>query len=226
MRNFIRLGLVRRLIFIFLSDHSYIIFNMIFELSREPFRTIILYDWKIGLTYKGSHAPFDTGMGDQAASDRTVFNWFHELQRGNYSTEDATRSGRPRATVNEEIIDAVRTLIENDSHSTVQQIKDILGIGSSAVDSIIHDYLKLRKVCVQWAPHQLTDDQKQSRNQFCQHSFKRFEEDRSRRVFDVITRDEEWFYHYDPETKEQTKMWVSKTDPRPIKVLQNKSSGK
>ena len=51
-------------------------------------------------------------------------------------------------------------------------------------------------------PHKLTDAQKQSRIQFCRYSLNRFEEAQSRRVFDIITRDESWFYHYDPETKQ------------------------
>ena len=75
-------------------------------------------------------------------------------------------------------------------------------------------------------PHQLTNDQRQWRIEFCRHSLKRFEEGPSRRVFDIITGGESWFYHYDPETKAQSKVWVSKTDPRPTKVHRNKSSGK
>ncbi|CAF1222079.1 unnamed protein product [Rotaria magnacalcarata] len=38
--------------------------------------------------------------------------------------------------------------------------------------------------------------------------------------------DESWFYHYDPELKEQSKVWMSTTDPRPTKVHRNKSAGK
>ena len=52
-------------------------------------------------------------------------------------------------------------------------------------------------------PHTLTDGQKQLRVQLYRHSLKRFEEGRSRRVFNVITGDESCFYHYDPELKEQ-----------------------
>jgi hypothetical protein len=47
---------------------------MSFQLSREQFRTMILYDWKIGLTYKDSHARLVQAWGDQAPSDRTVLN--------------------------------------------------------------------------------------------------------------------------------------------------------
>ena len=79
----------------------------------------------------------------------------------------------------------------------------ILGISSTTINSIIHDYLNLRKVCCGWVPHTLTDDRKQLPLQFCRHLLKRFEEGRSRRVFDIITGDESCFYHYDTQLKEQ-----------------------
>ena len=83
-----------------------------------------------------------------------------------------------------------------------QQVEAILGISSTAINSIIHDYLNLRKVSARRLPHTLTDDQKQLPLQFCRHSLKRCEEDRSHHVFDIITSDESCFYHYDPELKE------------------------
>ena len=72
-------------------------------------------------------------------------------------------------------------------------------IEASVRRQLIHDYSNLRKVCARWVPHALTDD----RVQFCRHSLKRFEEGRSRRVFDIITGDESCFYHYDPQLQEQ-----------------------
>ena len=57
------------------------------KLSREQFRTMILYDWKIGLSYKESHTRLVEAWGDQAPSDRTVLNWFHQYQRGNLNVE-------------------------------------------------------------------------------------------------------------------------------------------
>ncbi|CAF4151519.1 unnamed protein product [Rotaria socialis] len=53
----------------------------------------------------------------------------------------------------------------------------------------------------------------------------RFEESQSRCVFDIITGDEFWFYHYDPELKEQSKVWMSTSDPRSIKIHRIKSAG-
>ncbi|CAF4782647.1 unnamed protein product, partial [Rotaria sp. Silwood2] len=109
------------------------------------------------------------------------------------------RSGRPSTSVNEQTIDAVRKIIEDDPHSTYQQIENILGISSTAINSIIHDYLNLRKM---------------------------FEERQSRCVFDIITGDESWFYHYDSKLKEQSKVWLSTTDPSPTKIHRTKSAGK
>jgi hypothetical protein len=47
---------------------------MSFQLSREQFRTIILFDWKIGLTYKGSHARLVQawGRGERGKHLRTA----------------------------------------------------------------------------------------------------------------------------------------------------------
>ena len=38
---------------------------MNFQLSPEQFRTMILYDWKIALTYKDSHAHLVKAWGEQ-----------------------------------------------------------------------------------------------------------------------------------------------------------------
>ena len=90
------------------------------DLSREHFQTIILYDWKTGLTCNKSHARLVTACGDQAPSDRTVLNWFHEYHQGNLKGEDHPRSCPPRTAVTEEMIDAVRVIIEEDPQSTYQ----------------------------------------------------------------------------------------------------------
>ena len=151
---------------------------------------MIVYDWKITLTCKDCHACLVQAWGESnASSDHTVFHCFRQFQRNKFSVEDAPRSGRPSTSLTEQTIDAVRKIIGDDPHSAYQQIEAILGISSAPINSRIHDYLNLRKVCGGWVQHTLTDDQQQ-RVQFCRHSLKRFEEGRSRHVFDIITGDE------------------------------------
>ena len=128
--------------------------------------------------------------GSNIPSDHTVFSCLRESQHNKFSVQDAPHSARPSTSVTEPTIDALQKIIEDDPHSTYQQIEAILGISSTAINSRIHDYLNLRKVYARWVLHTLTDDQKQLRLQFCRHSLKRFEEGRSRHVFDIITGDE------------------------------------
>ena len=77
----------------------------------------------------------------------TVFNCFREFQHNKFSVQDAPHSASPSTSVTEQTIDAVRKIIEDDPHSMYQQIEAILGISSTPINSIIHDYLNLRKVC-------------------------------------------------------------------------------
>ena len=119
------------------------------------------------------------------------------------SVQHAPHSTRSSTSVTEQTIDAIRKIIENNPHSTYQQIEAILVISSIAINSRIHDYLNRKNVCARWIPQTLINDQKQLRLQFCRHSLKRFEEGWSRRVFDIISDDESCFYHDDPELKEQ-----------------------
>ena len=130
---------------------------------------MVLYDWKIALTFKDCHARLVQAWGggvSNAPSHHTVFNWFCEFQSNKFSVHDAPRSVHPSTSVTQQTIDAVRKIIEDYSHSTYQQIEAMLGISSTPINSRIHDYLNLRKVCARWVSHALTDDQKQIRVQF------------------------------------------------------------
>ena len=72
--------------------------------------------------------------GSNATSHHTLFKWFRDFQRDKFSVEDAPRSGRSSTPVTEQTIDAVRKIIEDDPHSTYQQIQAILGISSTIIN--------------------------------------------------------------------------------------------
>ncbi len=99
-------------------------------------------------------------------------------------------------------------------------------IGSAATQSILHDYLGLKKVTCRWVPHFLTEAQKQDRVDYCLKMLEKFDGDRSKRVYDIVTGDESWFYYYDPETKRQSQVWAASNDPRPTKVHRQRSVDK
>ncbi|KAI6648127.1 Mariner transposase [Oopsacas minuta] len=53
----------------------------------------------------------------------------------------------------------------------------------------------------------------------------RFANGSSRAVSEILTGDEIWIYHYDPETKRMSKEWVEEDAPPPTKVQSARSVG-
>jgi len=79
-----------------------------------------------------------------------------------------------------------------------------LGISCERVRSIIQQDLDTRKLSAKWVPKCLNADQKLQR---CQSSEQRFEilwRDSKDFLLRLVTMDETWLYHYDPETKQQS----------------------
>lgn len=114
-------------------------------------------------------------------------------------------------------------MIEEDPHINYECIQACLGIGSSAANTILHDYLGARKVCSRWVPHSLSQDQKHKRVKFCKEMLERFEGGDSSRVYDILTGDEVWVYHYDAPTKRQSYVWLFDGEERPEVVRREKS---
>lgn len=196
------------------------------DLSRDHIRIMIYYDYKKKLSQQECLESLQKTFGDSCVSRTTVYNWYAEFSRGRDHFEDEPRAGRPRSAVTPENIEAVRQLVNIDPHITYQEIEDALDIGSAATQSILHDYLGLKKITCRWVPHFLTEGQKQDRVDYCQKMLEKFDGGRSKRVYDVITGDESWFYYYDPETKRQSQVWIGRNDPRPTKVRRQRSAGK
>ena len=97
---------------------------------------------------------------NQALSDGTVLKRFHEYECEKLYVSYSPRSGRPRTVVPDEIIDAVRLMIDDNPLVTNQHIKFSSEENSSVIYSILYDHLKLRKVCARWVSHSLAKNKK------------------------------------------------------------------
>ena len=54
----------------------------------------------------------------------------------------------------------------------------------------------------------------------------KYNSDNGRRIYDIVTGDETWIYHYDPLPMEKAKVWVFEDDPQPVQVKRPRSIGK
>jgi histone-lysine N-methyltransferase SETMAR len=84
---------------------------------------------------------------------------------------------------------------------TYEEIRERLNIGASAVYTILHDRLGLRKVLSRWVPHKLSDEQKQQRLEICRKNLKWLSESGSQVISKIITGDETYVYFYEGPTR-------------------------
>jgi len=97
-----------------------------------------------------------------------------QFKRGDFSTFDAPRPGRPKTVTTPEIIDQIHELILEDRRIPAKSIDEQLGISRERVGSgsIIHEALGMWKLSAKSVPKCLNADQKRQR---CQSSEQLFE---------------------------------------------------
>jgi len=139
---------------------------------------------------------------------------------------DDPRSGRPSTAVTDANVKLVKKLIDSDPRITYEMIEEETDLTAPSIHIILHQHLKMSKVCARWVPHFLTDEQKKARVKFCRDMLQRFQSGQSQDVYRILTGDETWVYCYEPLRKQQDMQWVVQGSPRPTKIQKQRSTGK
>ena len=134
--------------------------------------------------------------------------------------------GRSISVLREKNVATVKTLIEEDAHYTVQEIEELSGIHSSSVLKILRERLGLRKICARWVPDLLTDEQKQSRVRLASQVREKYDKYDPRRLEEIVSGDETWISHFQPDSKAKNKVWVSSEGDRSVIVCRCKTSNR
>jgi len=149
-----------------------------------------------------------------------------QYKRRDFSTCDAPRPGRPKTVTSPEIIDQIHELILEDHRISAKSVAAQLGISRERVGSIIHEDLDMRKLSAKWVPKCLNADQKRQRCQSSEQRLEFFRRDPNDFLSRLVTMDETWLYHYDPETEQQSMELRHSGSPRPKKFRMQRSAGK
>lgn len=192
---------------------------------KSEHRCVIKFLTKEGTSPKTIHARMIAVYGDEAPSYFTVKYWSKQFRWGRESTEDDPRSGRPSDATNPEVSRKVETMVLGDRRLKVSTIAKALNISEPSVLTILHDKLGLSKVSARWVPRLLTPEQKLRRQEISQNHLASLEADPD--FFSkIVTGDETWVHHWDPETKLESMQWVHKGSPPPKKARTQSSAGK
>jgi len=126
------------------------------------------------------------------------------FKNGRTSVMDAESSRRPSTSTTDEKLEEARVIILTDRRVTIQEIALKLGISQGTAYSLTHDILGFHKAAARWVPRHLTEEHKWNRQHICSSLLERYNREGDNFLNRLITRDETWVHHYEPETKWQS----------------------
>ena len=155
-----------------------------------------------------------TAFGASCMNRASVFELHKRFKEGRESVTDDERCGRSKEVRTLELICQIKNFMDKDCRVSIETIS------AQTVHTIIREELKIQKICVNFVPRVLREDQKERRHD-------------SREMVELINSDPAVLdalvtriYCYDPETKRQSSQWKHGGSPRPKKARQSKSTHK
>ena len=130
---------------------------------------------------------------------------------------DRKRPGRPLSAFDTVHQEAVDCMIRSNRAVKQSVIANEVGISKERVHHIVTHLLGYRKVSARWVPRQLTLEMKTQRKEMCIHLLKRFNKEGEAFLERLVTGDESWVHHFDPESEVQSMAYRHKTSPSPRK---------
>ena len=118
-----------------------------------------------GKAPKEIHAILAETLGEHALSYATIKNWVAHFKRGDFSTYDAPRPGRPKTVTTPEIIDQIHELILEERRAGFR-LNQQLRNWASHVSGLGPSFMKIwtcGKLIAMWVPKCLYADQKRQR---------------------------------------------------------------
>ena len=150
----------------------------------------------------------------------SVFEWNKRFKEGRESMRDDERCGRSKEVNIPVLIGQIK-----DRGVSIETISVQFDVSVGTVLTIIHEELKMRKICAKFVPRVLREDQKERRCHDSREMVTLINSDPT--VLDApVTCNESWIYCYAPETKRQSSQWRHAGSPRPKKARQSKSTNK
>ena len=181
--------------------------------------------FKLGKNATETYGMLQTGFGPSCMNRASVFEWQKRFKEGRESVGDDERCGSSKEVRTPELIGQIKNFMDKDRRVSLETISAQFDVNVGTVHTIIHNELKMQKICTKFIPRVLREDQKERR---CHDSREMVELNNSDPTFldDLVTCDESWIYYYDPETKRQGSQWKHAGCPRPKTTKQSKATHK
>lgn len=194
--------------------------------TKEEQRAVIRFLWSEGVVGAEIHRRLTTQYGGSALPRRSVYVWIERFKNGRTSVMHEEGAGRPSTSTTEEKIQQAREMVLANRRVTIDNVASSLQISHGSAYKVIHDELNFHKICARWVPRELTAEHKRKRVEICQRLLDRYNNEGEEFLNRIVTGDETWVHHYDPESKRQSMEWKHPNSPATKKFKTPASAGK
>ena len=194
-------------------------------MEKLEYRAVIKFLTMEGNSPTKIHERMELVYKDKCPSKATVARWSAEFKHGRESLEDDPRTGAPCSSVNAETIQLVEDIVMDKRRVSQREIADILGILKGVVQTILHQHLNMSKVSNKWVPRILTPQMTLNRLD-CSNELLHLSSEIPNFFDRIVTGDESWIHHYDPESNLEAKQWKHAESPTPKRPRARSSAGK
>ena len=181
-------------------------YNMAAPMSTctvEDQPNVIRFLWSEGVKRSEIYRRTNVQYGDSCLSQGRGYEWVERFQNGRQNVSDEHRRGRPVSVATETVKQQIEQRIRDYSRVTTDEIAVAFNLSHGSVYNIVHNDLGYRKVCGRWVPRQLSDDHNHAWQTICQEHLDRHAREVDAFLHRIVTGDESWVYHYEPEGKRQ-----------------------
>ena len=208
---------------VFQTHLQEIVFKMAQKVEQ---RYAVKFCVKLGKCASETVGMLRTAYGGSSMKKSAIYQWHKRFTGGQELASSQERSGRPSTSLTDENRNKINELVLQNRRITVRDIELQVAISHGSIITILHE-LGFSKVCARWVPRLLTDEQCQNRVSICMQWRSRVKREGPDNFLKrLVTCDETWPHHYDPETKRESAVWKHKSSPRPQKAKVVKSAGK
>jgi hypothetical protein len=133
-------------------------------------------------------------------------------------TADQRGFNTKRRIRNSAFVANIAAEVESDRQVTVRKLSRIHGVSTRTIHETQHDDLNLSKKSALWLPKLLSNDMKKERVRTSEEFLRRVRRHSMSMLNNFVTMDELAVSFHAPESKQQSKQWLVKGSPGPIKA--------
>ena len=143
----------------------------------------------------------------QCRERHALHKWYSRYEKGYESVMDEQRSGRPTSITSQKVQE-IKEILVKARRITVREVSQRIESSVGTVHTIIQENLNMRRLCARWIPKKLSECQKAQRVESCLRFVQPFKREGKDFLSRIVTADETWISLYEPESKEQSTMWI------------------